>query len=695
MFARARPHTIAHRSPGRQRGVILLLIVLSMLAILGVMFLGTLGQSASQRAQVQQVSGAQTLVAAKQALIGYAVSRVLPATNGRIGRLPQPDTLGTNGKYDGVSDSTSCLDGNAANGMPALSLSPATQVANLRCLGRLPWSDLGLSIDGASDRDVLGLVPWYAVSPNFADPTPGNGECVTILNAVTMAGSPTSFTCPTSTGPAWPWMKVCDNTGRIVSSRVAFVVILPGEAITTTGRDQLRTTTATGSNPNGYGNPSDFLDALPTPTGWSSLAASERCNTFDNANLSGEFIVADRSSVFNDQVIYVTVDELMVEVEKRVAASVREALIAYKSSTGGYPWLATLANPTAISTATLAVPGTLSGFVPFATPPSETSQKFLTELGWRITTTGGADNYATPTTSSPTFFCYSGTYQCRLRTTANAAIPRTITTAAFGALKISSIPAPAANCSYTFDMTTKTVNCDLYTYSQPTSVSYRVDRRPCSTAYSAGTCSGTRVFIANYIGTQTRSISVGFSPIQGSGSPSIVAATASTTASRTVTSNPITLDFILATQDSWVPSGVGVAPFDVSSGPFLPWAANTLGTGTVALTFRVLPELPSWYFTQKWYEQVYGAISADSTPASGTSVSCSSNCFSSGARSGLDVIIISAGPQIASQNRYVATPLISDFLEAPNSTGVSTRAFAASTASRTTTYADVVTTFPR
>ena len=78
MFARARRHTIVHLSLGRQRGVILLLIVLSMLAILGVMFLGTLGQSASQRAQVQQVSGAQALVAAKQALIGYAVSRVLP-----------------------------------------------------------------------------------------------------------------------------------------------------------------------------------------------------------------------------------------------------------------------------------------------------------------------------------------------------------------------------------------------------------------------------------------------------------------------------------------------------------------------------------------------------------------------------------------------------------------------------------------
>ena len=682
--------TIVHISLGRQRGVILLLIVLSMLAIVGVMFLSALSQSSGQRAIVQQVSGAQTLVAAKQTLIGYAVARVLPVTNGRIGRLPQPDTL-TDGNYDGNSDNTSCLDGNAVNGMPALVL-VAAQVANLRCMGRLPWNDLGLAIDGASDRDVLGVVPWYAVSPNFSDPTAGAGECVTILNAVTMPGSPATFSCPTSTGPAWPWIKVCDSTGRILSSRVAFVLILPGEAITTTGRMQQRTTTVTGSNPNGYGNPGDFLDALPKPAGWSSLAPGERCSSFDNANLSGEFIVAERSSSFNDQVIYVTVDELMIEVERRVAASVREAIIAHKTLTGGYPWLAPLTNPTAVSTATLAVPGTLSGLIPFATPPSETSQKFLTELAWSIS--GGSDTYALPATSSPTFFCYNGTYQCRLRTTANLAVPRTITTTAFDALKISSISTPSASCSYTFDTITKTVNCDAYNYVQPTTVSYRVDRRPCTTAYSAGTCSGTRVFIANYSGIQTRSISVAFT-FSGSPAPP-VASTASTTARRTVTSsNATALTNILATQDSWTPGVPGAAPFDVSSGPFLSWSANTAGTGTVALTFRVLPELPSWYFTQKWYEQIYGAISTDSTPASGTSASCSSNCFSSGTRPGLDAIVISAGPQIGSQNRYVASPTVADFLEAPNSTGASTRSFAATTASRTSMYADLVTTVPR
>ena len=49
MFARARRHTIVHPALHSQRGVILLLIVLSMLAIVGVVFLGALSQSATTR----------------------------------------------------------------------------------------------------------------------------------------------------------------------------------------------------------------------------------------------------------------------------------------------------------------------------------------------------------------------------------------------------------------------------------------------------------------------------------------------------------------------------------------------------------------------------------------------------------------------------------------------------------------------
>jgi hypothetical protein len=105
--------------------------------------------------------------------------------------------------------------------------------------------------------------------------------------------------------------------------------------------------------------------------------------------------------------------------------------------------------------------------------------------------------------------------------------------------------------------------------------------------------------------------------------------------------------------------------------------------------------LPAWYLTQKWYEHMYAAISVDSTPSSGISAACTTNCYSAGARTGLDAVVISAGPQIGAQNRYVVSPTVSDFLELPNNTGTTTRTFADTTAARTSSYADLLSTIPR
>ncbi|MBC7622550.1 MAG: hypothetical protein H7232_04100, partial [Aeromicrobium sp.] len=314
-----------------QSGVILLLIVLAILGLGAGMLLLTINTANTERSQRKYVSGAETLIAGKQALIGAAIGS-LTGSGARPGWLPLPDTL-ANTNYNGKSEVGSCLNGGAANGMPALS-GLGARVAALRCLGKLPWNDLGLSIDGASEQDLLGVVPWYAVSPNLADPNAGSAQCMTVLNPTTAALTPAAFACPTTTTPAWPWLKVCDNTGRIISDRVAIVLILAGAAIQTTGRTQLRTNAATGANPSGYGYPGDFLDAVPTPAGWAALPVAQRCTTFDNAALSGEFIIADASSVFNDQLVYVTVDEVMAEAEKRVALEVSESLKTFRAGYG-------------------------------------------------------------------------------------------------------------------------------------------------------------------------------------------------------------------------------------------------------------------------------------------------------------------------------------------------------------------------
>ena len=278
------------KSVARQRGMVLLLVILIMLAIGGVAILGTLssGAGSALRNQNKLKSNAEIMAGARAALIGYAVNGTAGSGN-RPGQLPTPDTL-QNTNYDGMSDATSCLNGAVTNGLPAL-VGAAAQVASLRCLGRLPWKQLGLAIDGASEPDVLGIVPWYAVSQNLADPNPG-AECMGVLNPVTAATNWTTFSCAETTKPAWPWLKVCDATGKILSDRVAFVLIMPGELLQTTGRTQARVVATTGLNPLGHGHPGDFLDAIPTPSGWSSLPVAQRCTGYDNAALSGEYVMA-------------------------------------------------------------------------------------------------------------------------------------------------------------------------------------------------------------------------------------------------------------------------------------------------------------------------------------------------------------------------------------------------------------------
>ncbi len=697
--------------PLRQRGVILLLIVLSMLAIIGVVFLSALGQSAGGRSQTQLVSGAQVLAVAKQALLGYAVSN-LAGGGARPGQLPLPDTL-ANGNYDGSAETASCLNGAATNGMPALT-GVSAQVANLSCLGRLPWRTLGLSIDGASERDLLGLVPWYVASPNLADPNPLSA-CMSILNPTTAAGAAATFTCGVTTGPAWPWLKVCDGTGKLLSDRVAFVLILPGEAIATTGRSQARTITATGSNPQGVGNPADFLDAIATPAGWSALPVAQRCSTFDNAGLTGEFIATEKTSVMNDQLVYVTIDELMAEMEKRVALEVREALARARTSYGGYPWLAPVAIPTLATTVSpdtittyTGQLATTAGFVPFH-DYTNTNHRFLTELSWSIGGAATADTgpfTGNNTTAGTQFQCGGGvnavcTCRARLATTATA-IPRTLDSNSFGNVKLGapSITTPTASCqrSTSTSSTTRenTFTCTATQTISTASVTYAIQRRDNS---SGGDCvtTGTRINIGNFSGTTTRSLSLGF--VLFTGTAAFQPGTASTHLTRSITNPSVVSTGMLTVTDKWVPATLGAIPFDLFSSTFP--TGMTTGSGITAQTtsvtvsnIRTYPDIPAWYSSQKWNEFIYAAMSTDVSPTTG-SAACGANCLTSGERSNIDLVVISVGPALAGQSRYSGSPSSTDFLEAANATGSSTRVFASSSTNRSATYQDTLVTFPR
>jgi hypothetical protein len=653
-------------------------VLLTLLAVLTVgavaLFVTVAGSGRSERRLAESEMAADVLMRARAAIIGYSVAQM--SGGSRPGQMLAPDTL-QNANYNGLQDS-GCFDAARVNGLPALSVTSGAS-ANLRCLGRLPWNSIGFDLPDVSQRDAAGLVPWYAASQNLVSP-----NCMLVLNSQTASRTVMNFVgCGQTTGPAWPWLKVCDAGGRIISDRVAFVLIMPGPPISTEGRTQAR--------PASLGIPRDFLDAIPIPAGWASLPVASRCSKLDNAGLTDEYVIGNISASFNDRLVYVTIDELMEAVERRVATEVRESFLAFKSATNGLPWLAPLANPTDPETATLAVPGTTSGLIPFVANDGGNTNRFLTEVSWSVLPATGADTITGALSSSVSFRCYGGSFECQLRTITGTLISRSITT---NTIRSNSIATPTTACAYGLSSgQVRSISCKSDAVVT-TPITYSVWRQPC--------CGGNSYVLVNaaVAGTYRRTFSTStISVVQGSGDPSLTWSSSQKLAQRTITGQNKSLAGLITVSDTWVPANPGVAPFDFSPGPYLPyWSGTSTGNGSVRFTARAHPIVPGWYFNERWYELAYAAMSTDAAPnASGVSSFCSTNCFSVGGRGNVDAVVIVAGPQLTalSQNRYRPSPTTGDFLEAPNTTGATNRLFAAEKQPRNPTYADTISTIPR
>ena len=145
------------------RGFVFLLIMLTILAIAGIVFLNSTAQNAlstqNQLRRDQLSTG--VLIAAKNALLGRLLSPAFdplnPLNTLRPGTLPAPDSL-ANGIYDGNSD-TQCL-GNSLNGLPGVGANSLVK----RCIGKVPWLTLSLDLANPAVEDPLGQVPWMAIS---------------------------------------------------------------------------------------------------------------------------------------------------------------------------------------------------------------------------------------------------------------------------------------------------------------------------------------------------------------------------------------------------------------------------------------------------------------------------------------------------------------------------------------------------
>lgn len=281
----------------RQNGAALLVMLVILITGGAYLLMNQLNR-ATQRIENDQQT-VKALAQAKEALIGWAVSRLDPSWPGM---LPHPDrNTDAPDYYDGMSD---CLTGMIV-GTPQLLLGKIPRVGTEPpCSG----PQTPLSIDSV---DAAGEVLWYAVSRNLV-----RGSAIAPINPnLLLAATPT-----------YPWLTVRNSSGGVLSNRVAFLVIAPGAVVGAQNR--------TGLGP----GPIQFLDNYTVPLSGITYSNTDfdgayddgaACERLTTPRFCEDFIQGDptdTSNSFNDRLLFVTIDELMPLIEQRVALEVGQAL---------------------------------------------------------------------------------------------------------------------------------------------------------------------------------------------------------------------------------------------------------------------------------------------------------------------------------------------------------------------------------
>lgn len=269
--------TCLSKAERKQNGAALILLVFILAIAMTTYLVKTFNSDRLKVDQEQRVM--QNLADAKEALIAWAVSNSI-----NPGQMPYPDRAGGGG-YDGRSD---CL-------LPNTTFNYNFLIGQLPIYGQTapcisPQTGLGVN-----SQDAHGNRLWYAVSRNLVRKydTPATNP---IINSSIVSN------------PTYPWLRVLDKNGNPISNRVAAVVIAPDDVI----GSQSRSNTATRDN---------FLDQF-------QIGATMHSNhDYDQPN--EDFFIVDGLTEFNDKLVYITIDELMVALEKRVAREVVASLSRY------------------------------------------------------------------------------------------------------------------------------------------------------------------------------------------------------------------------------------------------------------------------------------------------------------------------------------------------------------------------------
>jgi hypothetical protein len=600
----------------RQRGfgIYILILILGAVATVTVVSMMT----SSTLKTREQITHAQILAESKRALIGWAITRgsSTPTDTGtdRPGDLPAPDVISSSetpaNNYNGDRNNTGCLSVIDGTSLVSYDL-------NARCLGRLPWRDLKMALQAPSEQDAEGRMPWYAVSANLTR----IDVCFGKLNSETVSLAYTGFpadctasppTSPAAPNPPYPWLTVRDGRGNVISSRVAFVVIVPGAVV---GNQQRP------ASPLGAAN--QYLDSMTVEAG---CAAPCVPGTYSNADLDNDFIAGDASDTFNDKLQYVTIDELMEAVENQVAGAVGGALKAAATSAyteappaARYFWLAPF-NPSGSAYQSAAV-NTTRGML----PNHAIGGSFNTGFQWSMTP-------SPPVTRSGTV---------------NSSEVRSYT-----------VPAGQGSCNWTSTVTPPPTTTDLL-------------RRVQCTATVTNPESGVtrRLITLTYTGsTPPAPIPVSTDPT----SANLVISPATATAPITRSVNRTTLSTVtLQITDyddnssntwSWNPWAL---QWEYGP-PIVGYGTENAGAGYSIRTWGIsyFPSLMrNWYIANEWYRFIYLAIAPGYQPGGVNNCTAANSCFtvrlnSNTAASSAPGVVLSAGKTLStlSQTRHNPTP---------------------------------------
>jgi hypothetical protein len=344
--------------------------------------------------------GYQTLMNAKAAILGHAANPGADAAGfrrlGQISFTPDlPVTAGTTftglagltpGGKPGCATNTwvpgqALVDPDTNNPPP-----PHGTPLTVRCFGRFPWLSYGLEGPSTSD-DEGGTVPWMFLSANLVVGQP----CLPNLNPLMLSSG---YTGGCATPVPFPWLRVVDDRGNLLSSEVAIVLILPGPPVNAA---QQR------SAPNDR-SPAAYLDGLTVAAGCPAPCVP---GTYNNAaytvanGLAWTFVDAPPSTAlgpppsyyqqpfaFNDRLIYITASEYLEAMETHARLDAINALAQFKSSHGFLPYSGDNPSPATTPLAKSCALTSRFGLLPVCSGPANYAVNYPTWF-----TLGGWGNY--------------------------------------------------------------------------------------------------------------------------------------------------------------------------------------------------------------------------------------------------------------------------------------------------------------